>query len=87
MCERYPKLLKSSLGLGFLKNYHKGMKTVCKENEEDFWFKKILSFKTKPVTQVFITNIPVKIWKPFYAIIFVWICISVCTNFWVVCLQ
>ena len=36
LCERYPKLLKSSLGLGFLKNYHKGMKTVCKENEEDF---------------------------------------------------
>ena len=71
LCERYPKLLKSSIGLEFLKNYHKGIKTVWKENEEDFRFKKILSFKTKPVTQVFITNGPVKILKPFYAIIFV----------------
>ena len=27
---------KSSIGLGFFKNYHKDIKTVCRENEEDF---------------------------------------------------
>ena len=36
LCERYPKLLGSSIGLGFFKNYHKDIKAVCKENEEDF---------------------------------------------------
>ena len=36
LCERYPKLLRSSIGLGFLKNYHKDIKTICRENEEDF---------------------------------------------------
>ena len=36
MCERYPKLLRSSIGLGFFKNYHKNIKTVFRENEEDF---------------------------------------------------
>ena len=36
LCERYPKLLRSSIGLGFFKNYHKDIKTVCRENEEDF---------------------------------------------------
>ena len=35
LCERYPKLLRSSIGLGFFKNYHKEIKTVCKEYEED----------------------------------------------------
>ena len=35
-CEKYPKLLKSSIGLGFFKNYHKDIKAICKENEEDF---------------------------------------------------
>ena len=34
--EKYPKLLRSSIGLGFLKNYHKNIKDVCKEHEEDF---------------------------------------------------
>ena len=38
-----------------------------------FWA--FLSFKPKPVTQVFIRNIQVKIWKSFYAFIFVWVCI------------
>ena len=33
--ERYPKLLRSSIGLGLFKNYHKDIKTVNKENEED----------------------------------------------------
>ena len=36
LCERYPKLLRSSIGLGFFKNYHKDIKTVCRENEEGF---------------------------------------------------
>ena len=34
LCERYPKLLKSSIGLGFLKNYHKDIKSVCMENAQ-----------------------------------------------------
>ena len=36
LCEKYRKLLKSSLGLGFFKNYHKDVKAICKENEEGF---------------------------------------------------
>ena len=36
LCERYPKLLNSSLGLGFFKNYHKDIKAVCRENEQEF---------------------------------------------------
>ena len=36
LCEKYRKLLKSSLGLGFFKNYHKDIKAICKENEKDF---------------------------------------------------
>ena len=35
-CEKYPKLLRSSINLGFFKNYHKNIKVVSKENEEDF---------------------------------------------------
>ena len=31
--EKYQKLLKSFIGLGFFKNYHKGIKAICKENE------------------------------------------------------
>ena len=31
-----PKLLRSSIGIGFFKNYYKDIKTVCKEYEEDF---------------------------------------------------
>ena len=34
--KKYPKLFKSSIGLGFFKNYHKDIKTICNENEEDF---------------------------------------------------
>ena len=33
-----------------------------------------LFFKTKPMTQVFITDMQVKAWKSLYAFIFVWIC-------------
>ena len=36
LCEKYHKLLKSSIALGFFKNYHKDIKAVCKENEKDF---------------------------------------------------
>ena len=36
LCKKYPKLLKSSIGLGFFKNYHKNIKAICKENEKDF---------------------------------------------------
>ena len=36
LCQRYPELLKSSIGLGLFKNYHKGIKTVCRENELEF---------------------------------------------------
>ena len=36
LCKKYPKLLKSSIGLGFFKNYHKNIKAICKENENDF---------------------------------------------------
>ena len=36
LCKKYPKLLKSSIGLGFFKNRHKDIKAICKENEEDF---------------------------------------------------
>ena len=33
---KYRKLLKYSIGFGFFKNYHKDIKAICKENEEDF---------------------------------------------------
>ena len=36
LCEKYRKLLKSAIGLGFFKNYHKDIKTICKKNEKDF---------------------------------------------------
>ena len=36
--KKYSKLLKSSTGLGFLKNYHKDIKTICEKNEKDFQF-------------------------------------------------
>ena len=34
--KKYLQLLKSSIGLGFLKNYHKDIKVICEENEKDF---------------------------------------------------
>ena len=34
--EEYGKLLKSSIGLGFFKIYHKEIKGISKENEKDF---------------------------------------------------
>ena len=29
LCKKYHKLLKSSIGLGFFKNYHKDIKAIC----------------------------------------------------------
>ena len=34
--EKYPNLLKSSIGLDFLKNYFKDIKEVCSENAQEF---------------------------------------------------
>ena len=36
LCEKYPTLLKSSIGLGFFKNCHKNIKAICEEYEKDF---------------------------------------------------
>ena len=36
LCERHPKLLKSSIGLGFFKNHHKDIKEICMENAQEF---------------------------------------------------
>ena len=33
---KYTKLIKSSIGLGFLKNYYKDIKIICKENSKEF---------------------------------------------------
>ena len=38
LCKKHPKLLKSLIGLGFFKNYHKNIKAICKEYEKDFYF-------------------------------------------------
>ena len=36
LCKKYRKLLTSSIGLGFFKDYHKDIKAICKECEKDF---------------------------------------------------
>ena len=36
LCKKYPKLLTSSIGLGSFKDYHKGIKVICEENEKYF---------------------------------------------------
>ena len=36
LLKKYPKVFKSSIGLGFFKNYHKDIKAICEENEKDF---------------------------------------------------
>ena len=38
LCKKYPKLLKSSIGLEFFKSYHKDIKAICEEYEKDFQF-------------------------------------------------
>ena len=36
LCKKYPKLLTSSIGLGFFKNYYKDIKGIYEENEKGF---------------------------------------------------
>ena len=36
LCEKYPKLLKSSIGLGFLKNYYKTLKKFVMKMQRSF---------------------------------------------------
>ena len=36
LCKKHPKLLKSSIGLRFFRNYHKDIKAICEEYEKDF---------------------------------------------------
>ena len=36
LCEKYPKLMKSYIGLGILKNYYKDIKEICNENAKEF---------------------------------------------------
>ena len=36
LCKKHPRLLKSSIGLVFFKNYHKDIKAICEEYEKDF---------------------------------------------------
>ena len=36
LCKKYPKLLRSSIGLGFFKNYYKDIKAIWEKNEKDF---------------------------------------------------
>ena len=36
LCERHPELLKSPICLGFFKSYHKDIKAICMENEQEF---------------------------------------------------
>ena len=36
LCKKHAKLLKSSIGSGFFKNYYKDIKAICEENEKDF---------------------------------------------------
>ena len=36
LCKKHPKLLKSSIGLGFFKNYHKDIKAICEKSEKYF---------------------------------------------------
>ena len=36
LCQKHPKLLKSSIGLGFFKDYHKDIKAICEEYKKDF---------------------------------------------------
>ena len=88
LCKKYPKLLRSSKGLRFFKNYHKDIKAVCEESQEvfdNFWA--FLSFEIKPVTQVFISDIQVKYASlSMHSFSFEYVFILVCKNFWVVCL-
>ena len=36
LCQKHPKLLKSSIGLGLFKDYHQDIKAICEEYKKDF---------------------------------------------------
>ena len=36
LIEKYPKLMKSSVTLTFMKNYFKDIKQICEENSSEF---------------------------------------------------
>ena len=36
LCKNHPRLLKYSIGLGFLNNYYRDIKAICEEYEKDF---------------------------------------------------
>ena len=36
LCKKYCKLLKSSIGLRFFKDYHKDIEAICEENAKYF---------------------------------------------------
>ena len=36
LIRKYRKLMKSSIGLGFLKNYYKNINKICEENSKEF---------------------------------------------------
>ena len=39
---KYPKLMKSSIGLGFLKNYYKDIKKICEEYSKEFEYVRVI---------------------------------------------
>ena len=42
LIEKYLKLMKSSIGLGFLKNQYKDIKQICEENSKEFEYVKVI---------------------------------------------
>ena len=36
LIDKYPKTVKSSITLNFLKSYYKDIQKICKENQDDF---------------------------------------------------
>ena len=44
LCKKHPKLLTSSIGLGFFKNFHKDIKAICEENEKRFLMLSVFIF-------------------------------------------
>ena len=44
--ERHSKLLKSSIGLGFLKTHYKDIREICNENEQEFPYLICTNFRT-----------------------------------------
>ena len=70
------------MDLGFFKNYHKDIKSICEENEKDFQCWAFLSFKTKSVTQSLLQTYNQK-YESFYmhSFSFEYVFTLVCTNF------